>query len=119
MALPPEPLQELLAAADAVVIAEVLEVLEQGPTPPPPSDPRAGSPTFKGPIFLEARQRVRLRVLETLRGAAEGELVVDKPEAPYLLSAGVRGPFFLRQGAIIGRYGPDTHARAGIVAALG
>jgi len=109
MALPPEPLAELLADADAVVVAEVVEVIEEGAPPPSPPRPAGAKPTFKG----------RPPVEETLKGEAEAELVVDKPEGPYLLHAGVRGPFFLRRGGIVGRYGPDTYRRAEIVAALG
>lgn len=111
MALPPEPLSELLPASSAVIHAEVAEVLSAAPTiERAPSAPAATSvPSQIGP------QVVRLRVRRVLRGGALGdEIVVEKPPSAYALKAGNHGAFFLdttgERPRIIGRYGPDTHS---------
>ena len=118
MALPPEPLQELLFDATAVVEAEVVEVLESGPEPQPPPHAKHLKPGATSVGYLSAAQKVRLKVKRALKGESAAELVVDKPEAPYLLAPGHRGAFFLEGERILGRYGPDTHSVAAIERAL-
>lgn len=99
MALPPEPLEELLPQASYIVEAEVTEIVKQ---PGPVSGPRVGE------------QLVKLKVKRVLRGdaSANDDLLVRKPEAGYALRAGNQGPFLLCGAkdalAILGRYGPDT-----------
>lgn len=106
MAERPEPLDEVLAQARRIVVAEVVEA--KGAEAPRPSRPL---PIGAGPTRPE--QRVRLKVRETLLGVPVGELEAVKPESTYVLAAGHHGPFLL-DGAepprILGRYGPDTYA---------
>ena len=119
MALPPEPLQELLLDATQVVVAEVAEILSTGPTPAAPSGAAKLGPGATSVGYRSAAQRVRLKISRVLKGPKASELVVDKPEAAYLLAVGNHGPFFVRGQSIIGRYGPDTHRLDAIERALG
>jgi hypothetical protein len=115
VALPPEPLAELLARASSVVVAEVAEVVSTGPLPPRakkvlPTDVDVGMKT--------PSQKVKLKVSRTLKGISATEVVVEKPEAAYRLVVGESGAFFLESGKIIGRYGPNTHKLDKVEAAL-
>lgn len=118
MALPPEPLQELLPHATWIVEAEVVEVLSTGEQPPRVSAPAGWTDTGQ----KVASQRVRLKVTRVLRGAPVEELVVDKPVAAYALRPGNKGPFLLDAAqptpVILGRYGPDSYALARLEASL-
>jgi hypothetical protein len=118
MAIPPEPLQEILPHATWVVEAEVVEVLGSGPEVPRISAPAGWTDTGQ----KVADQRVRLKVTRVLRGQEVQELVVDKPVAAYSLRAGNKGPFLLDgtlpHPVILGRYGPDSYALAKLEAAL-
>lgn len=119
MALPPEPLDEVLSEATAVVEATVIEIVSVGPPIERPKRP----PRHVGGNILDSLQRVRLRITRVLRGELElGELTVTKPEAPYLLRAEVSGPFLLREEegevTILGRYGPDSYSLASLERAL-
>jgi hypothetical protein len=106
MAKPPEPIEEVLPQATWVVEAEVAEVLSTGPKPPPPPNAKPGA-TSVG--YKSAAQQVKLKVTNVLRGEATKELVVQKPEAGYLLEAGNKGPFLIdAEKNILGRYGPDS-----------
>jgi hypothetical protein len=122
MAIPPEPIQELLARASLVVEAEVTRVLSTGKTPPAlPAEPGTGD--SHRPV---ASQTVLLKVSRVLHGshpgAPDAALTVVKPEAKYALKAGNRGAFFLEKVGdeldIIGRYGPDTYKVASVEKAL-
>ena len=119
MAIPPEPLQELLPQAALIVDAEVLEVVSQGEQPPIPEHKKgATSVPSKSPA-----QVVKLKVKRALKGKApQGDLTVDKPEGDYVLSKGNKGAFLLKMAKgnpiIIGRYGPDTYRMDTIEAAL-
>jgi hypothetical protein len=111
VAIPPEPIQELLPRANLIVEAEVSAVLSTGPRPPQVKA-REGATSVPNKV---ASQVVKLKVKRALKGQASGELTVDKPEADYALAEGNKGAFFLEQvkGAanmtIIGRWGPDTY----------
>jgi len=109
MALPPEPLQELLPLATQIVDAEVVRVVSEGEAPEGPSAPEGATSV---PYKLQS-QVVVLKVNRAIRGTAKGEITVEKPQGAYLLSAGNKGGFLLQDGAphpvIIGRYGPDTY----------
>ncbi len=117
MALPPEPLQDVLPHTALVVDAEVTEVVSTGPSVQnPKARPGASSVGFKNPS-----QVVKLKVKRVLKGQAGAEVVVEKPEAGYALRAGNHGPFLLDgspQPRILGRYGPDSYAMAKLEAAL-
>ncbi|MFO0727749.1 MAG: hypothetical protein U1E65_28475 [Myxococcota bacterium] len=120
MAKPPEPLAELIPAANLIVVAVVVAVLWVGPKPPPPP---AAEELGRGATSVGYRspaQKVRLKIEKTLLGKAKSvEIEVEKPEAGYLLDVGHRGPFFIdKDGKIIGRYGPDTHREEAILKAL-
>lgn len=119
MAIPPEPLSELLQAADRVVVAEVIAVLHTGAKPARPGGAMRMGPGATDTGWMGAAQRVRLRVTRELKGGGPVEIVVEKPEAPYMLNPGNSGPFFLEGERIIGRYGPDTHRLEAIERALG
>ncbi len=124
MALPPEPIDELLPQAEFGVIAEVLEIKERGkqdyiPTPEKPD-------MVDIPRDLPY-QVLTLQVKERLFGALGtlGERFdVYKPAGDYVLRAGVEGPFFLvkdpehKQPVIIGRYGPDNYTMTVVRAAI-
>jgi hypothetical protein len=115
MALPPEPLDELLPQAVTIVLAEVLSV-SQAPTP-------ARIAAVQWPIGLGPRlpeATVRLKVERTLRGAPAGEIEVLKPESTYALVPGLKGPFLL-DGAlrILGRHGPDNYSLETLTQVLG
>jgi hypothetical protein len=123
MAIPPDPLEELLPAVDAAVLAEVTRVLEHDPQAPLPEGP-PGATSLPGDL---ARQVVELKVKEVLFGrlAARGDLLVaTKPAGEYTLIAGASGPFLLQAAGdagapplIAGRYGPDSYRTADVRAA--
>ena len=118
MAIPPEPISQLLPSAVWVVEAEVLELLAEGPAPAK----RVAPVGHTGVGQTSAAQGARLRVSRVLRGPSKvAELVVDKPEAAYLLKVGTRGVFLLSGGtppAVLGRYGPDTYPLTSVEQAL-
>jgi hypothetical protein len=123
-ALPPEPLEDLLPDAQTIVTGEVTDVLYEG-TPPPTE---ATDEPIAGPIPPDRCQVVRLVVDEVLLGeAASGdELVLVKPEAPYVLETGDTedGRPYLLNGAtpypvILGRYGPGNYSLDQVERALG
>jgi hypothetical protein len=125
MAIPPEPVAELVSLATLIVDATVARVLTDGEKPPRVSAP----PGYTGVEQKLASQVVVLKVHRTLKGelptaaAEHRELTVTKPIAAYALRAGNKGGFFLQQQnagiVIIGRYGPDTHRLQSIEKALG
>lgn len=116
MAQPPEPIEELLPLAARVVLAEVI-FAEDVATPDDDAGPAGRAPV--GAAEARPAQRVTLKVSRALRGEAAGELEVRKPAAPYVLVAGVEGPFLLDgDGVILGRYGPDTYRVAVLERAL-
>jgi hypothetical protein len=125
MAIPPEPIEELLPRAQLVVVAEVTSIIAQGEQAPiPPSDPKRKG----GPQVPLAEQVVALAVQDVLRGegvTAGAELRALKPAADYDLSEGTQGPFLLAASdtgdppfAILGRYGPDSYRRSVVEEAL-
>lgn len=119
MAIPPEPIDEIMPLVDAVVLAEVVDVIERGPQAPIPQ------PTLPDEVDLPcvlAYQIVTLRVSEVLAGslapAPDELLTVRKPAGDYTLRSGNKGPFLLQnpgphnphpEPVIIGRYGPDSY----------
>lgn len=115
MAIPPEPIEDVLPGAVLVVDAEVTEVLSTGPaTPKVHARPGATSTGAKSPS-----QKVKLKVARVLHGPKTKELVVEKPEAGYALRVGVRGPFLIDEAnVILGRYGPDSYSFEKIEKAL-
>jgi hypothetical protein len=101
MALPPEPLDDVLPSATTIVVAEVVSVVDEGAWPPGDK----GSPLDGAPP--RPAQRVQLKVTRTLRGAPVEN--AHKPAANYALRVGTKGAFLLDDRAeILGRYGPDT-----------
>ena len=122
MAIPPDPIDEVLPKVAAVVVGEITKILEQGKQAPLPVPERPGMTDVPGAL---ASQVVELRIDEVLFGepATRGEAIaVVKPEGDYVLSPGNRGPFLLaaeeRRWVILGRYGPDSYRREVIEAAL-
>ncbi len=113
MAIPPEPIEQVLPDANAAVIARVTRVVVQDPQQPfPKAEPGATSV----PGGTVARQVVELEVSEVLFGDLEpgAKLQAVKPAGHYTLTAGNDGPFLLKlsgEAEIIGRYGPDTWSR--------
>jgi len=123
MAIPPEPIREVIDAVEGVVIGEVTHVLERWKQPPMP---KANPEATDVPGTL-SKQKVRLKVSEVLHGDYEvGQLIeVIKPDGDYLLRVGNRGPFLLgeplerlKSPTILGRYGPDSYRRDVIENAL-
>jgi hypothetical protein len=119
MAIPPEPIEEVMPKAALVIEAEVAEVLSTGPLPPKiEAKPGATSVGHKVPA-----QTVKLKVTKVHKGPASlKEVVVEKPVAGYTLKAGNKGPFLLDDGkpnpTILGRYGPDSWNLQRVVGAL-
>ncbi|MHB8877343.1 MAG: hypothetical protein ACYC8T_26900 [Myxococcaceae bacterium] len=111
MAIPPEPIEQVIEDAGAAVLAEVAGVTTQD----------AQEPSAPGKV---ARQVVELKVQSVLFGAlakAGATVQAVKPAGAYALRAGNHGPFLLRAipgGTpaleILGRYGPDTYSAARI-----
>jgi hypothetical protein len=118
MALPPEPLEEVLPKAVWVVDAEVKEVVSSGP----PAAKVAAEPGATSTGQKTASQVVKLSIKRVLKGQKDTrELTVEKPEAGYALRAGNHGPFLLdgsKVPVILGRYGPDSYAFSKLEAAL-
>jgi hypothetical protein len=119
MAIPPEPIEEVLPKAVLVLDAEVKEVLSMGPAPKKVEARAGASDTGQ----KTASQVVKLAVKRVLKGKTDvKELVVEKPEGGYALRAGNHGPFLLDgtrpNPVILGRYGPDSYAFSKIEAAL-
>ena len=120
IALPPEPVEELLPKAKFVIEASVARVLYQGEKPE-----RDTEKNVAGPIPPERCQVVRLDVTRMIAGADPGtSITVVKPLAPYLLKAGqsTSATSFLVEGGdpfpiILGRYGP--YPSPAVEAALG
>ena len=117
MAIPPEPIEEVISTAHGAVLAEVAKVVTQDAQPPMPK--AAPGATDVGGVA--ARQVVELKVSTVLFGdvASVGATVqAIKPEGDYALRAGNKGPFLLKRDgkglAIVGRYGPDTYSEANI-----
>src|SRR5262245_51898006 len=106
MAIPPEPLAELVHQATAIVVARVSEIVRTGVRP---KQPERIHPSDRDIGIKTAPQTVRLTILRTLKGEPATERVVDKPVSAYSLRVGDEGPFFLAGETIIGRYGPNTH----------
>jgi hypothetical protein len=115
MAKPPEPISELIAAAQAVVVAKVSVAQVTGELPKRAEKQRAGE-TGRG-MNLPA-QKVTLVIERVLKGLAPSEVVLEKPAGEYTLEVGESGPFFIAHGKILGRYGPNTHNLSRIEAAL-
>ncbi len=113
MAIPPEPIEEVIGGVHGAVLAEVVKVLTQDPQQVTAKVPPG---TTDGP-GVAARQVVELKVSSVLFGdvaAAGASVQVVKPAGDYALRAGNKGPFLLtRDGkalSIVGRYGPDTYS---------
>ena len=125
MALPPDPIEDVLPLASAVVLAQVSSIVSQSPQEPiPASDPRRKG----GQQQPLADQLVTLRIETVLRGdsiSTGAELQAHKPSGDYSLAEGVSGPFLLAEKndneaayTILGRYGPDSYRQHVIEAAL-
>jgi len=112
MALPPEPIDEVMPAANDAVLAVVNRVVEQAPQKALERTLETSLPTSA------ARQVVELKVTKVLFGGLKPGALVQavKPEGAYALREGNQGPFVLgtTDGAveILGRYGPDTWPEA-------
>ncbi len=115
MAIPPEPIQDVIGDAVLVIDAEVTEVLSTGPkTPNVHAKPGATSTGAKSPS-----QKVKLTVKRVIHGPPTTEIVVKKPEAGYALRVGNHGPFLIdKKNVILGRYGPDSYSFERIAKAL-
>lgn len=123
VALPPEPLEDLLRVASLVVEAEVTAVLAVGEPVAEGDDPPGG---WTGPVPPEPWQLVNLRVHHVLRGPDTAALRVRKPVAPYTLTATppTRGIFLLALAdgpdpIVLGRYGPESWPAEDVAASLG
>ena len=116
MAIPPEPIEEMMPLATLVIEAEVVEVLSTA------DRIDQHSPWADVPAVPD--QLARMRVLRTLRGTPPApELVVRKPSAPYALRQGSVRLWLLderhRPPQILGRYGPDSWRPDEVLAAVG
>ncbi len=118
MAIPPEPIEEVLPNAQGAVMAEVMRVVKQDADKAGFVDPKVSDANTQA-----ARQVVELKVSKVLFGEwKEGASVqVVKPSGAYALKAGNKGPFLLTRVGdaveILGRYGPDTYGEPAIAQA--
>jgi hypothetical protein len=116
MAIPPEPIDEVLPSVDACVVGEVTAILntwKQEPLPVPKGELPADLPG------VLAQQTVRLRVEDVLFGdvgAKGSDVELTKPPGDYTLRPGNKGPFLVKKPSgdekhpvIVGRYGPDSY----------
>ncbi|MFN7131678.1 MAG: hypothetical protein ACK4N5_06320 [Myxococcales bacterium] len=120
MAIPPEPIEEVLPKANAVVEAEVVEVVSTGPAQPQVEVLKQGMTSV--PQKLPS-QVVKLKVTRVLKGPTDlQEVVAEKPVGDYMLRAGNKGPWLLDASqpkpVILGRYGPDSWSLHRITEAL-
>ena len=119
MAIPPDPIEEVLPQAVLIVDAEVKEVVSMGP-----ETPKVDAPPGKTSVPQRVRsQVVKLTVKRVLHGDQKvKEITVEKPVGDYALRAGNKGPFLIDGSKptpkILGRYGPDTYSTKAIEAAL-
>ena len=114
MAIPPEPIDEVLPKAEGAVIAEVTKVVNEDAARAGFVDPKMTSANTRA-----ARQVVELKISKVLFGAAwkvGASVEVVKPAAGYALRPGNKGPFLLAKSGgaveILGAYGPDTYPEA-------
>jgi hypothetical protein len=121
MAIPPDPIDDVLFDAKLVVVGEVVAVVAEGS---PPARIEA-EPGVKDVGNKAPWQRVQVRIDQALLGTAPIGSVVEvlKPEAGYLLSVGIKGDFLLGAAVdgvapLLGRYGPDSYRHDVVVAAL-
>lgn len=113
MALPSEPLEDLLGEAYLAVEAEVVSEIERGPHIPHDARPDG----WTGPADPLPWQVVRLRIREVLFGSGRPrELTVFKPAEPYELKPGAvpsavllgnPTPSSHNLPVVLGRYGPS------------
>lgn len=118
MALPPDPIEEVLSQASGAVLAEVVKVVKEDPVR---AADRLVDPQLSDAPTQAPRQVVELKVTGVLFGApgAVGTtLQAVKPAGAYALRAGNKGPFLLTKVGdaleILGRYGPDTYSERAI-----
>jgi hypothetical protein len=118
VAIPPDPIDEVLPGAQGAVMAEVTKVVKEDAAKPGFVDPKMTSANTLAP-----RQVVELKISKVLFGAwkAGASVEVVKPAAGYALRPGNKGPFLLKQSGaaveILGSYGPDTYPEAAITQA--
>ncbi len=113
MALPPDPIEEVLPQAALIVVGVVRSVEDLAPWPEDDRGAAVDAAPDRPP------QRVHVAVSRVLRGHADKEIVATKPAGSYALTPGVRGPFLIDdKDAVLGRYGPDTYALEEIERAL-
>lgn len=113
MAIPPDPIDEVLPDVEAVVLGRILRVISRAPQAPLAMGPRPGVTDAPGALSSQEVELVIERVVLGTPGAVGQRLVLHKPEGDYLLAEGNHGPFLLRARGegfeIVGRYGPDSY----------
>jgi hypothetical protein len=119
MAIPPEPIEQLIAQAALVIEAVVEAVISTGQIQPKSTAAPGTSDTGK----KTASQVVKLKITKVHKGPAGlKEVVAEKPLGAYALRAGNKGPFLLDDSkpnpVILGRYGPDSYRLDKILGAL-
>ena len=118
MAIPPDPIEEVLPNAALVIDAEVKDV-QNGPAVPKVSAP----PGWTDVPQKVGSQVVTLVIKRVLKGETTAkEITVEKPVGAYALKPGNKGPFLLDASrprpVILGRYGPDSYSFQKIETAL-
>ena len=115
MAIPPEPIDELLPLTDAAVIAKVTKILHQGKQDFIPNPKEEDAVDIPRDL---PDQLVTLSIKKVLFGdfvTVNESFNVIKPAGDYVLREGVEGPFLIYRGkedkepVIAGRYGLDTY----------
>src|SRR5581483_5687641 len=124
MAIPPEPIEEVIKDATSVVICEVAAVDPPPPMPALEDDVGDVDDVDDSSDEVLAEQDAVLVVQSVLFGklVAGARVQVKKPAGEYLLREGFAGPFILderhRPALILGRYGPDSYSLPNIRRAL-
>ena len=123
MALPPEPIDEILPLAEFCVLAEITAIKERGHQAEIPKQPTPDTVDIARQLPY---QIVTIKIKQDIFGklAPLGqEIDIYKPPGDYFLRAGIEGYFLLHkadqpQPTIIGRYGPDTYSPKALLAAI-
>ena len=123
MAIPPEPIEDILPQAHYVVIAQVKKIIHTDKQKPVHKE----DPKIVGmPRELPA-QRLLLHIIENISSSTlpiDTDIEVLKPSGDYVLRQDIQGPFMLatdeetNQLSIIGRYGPDSYSLKAIQSTL-
>ena len=127
MAIPPDPIEEVLSVATSVIAADVVSAARRAIDVPQKHDVDGvddGDDGDDDDDSVLAAQDCVLVVVAVFKGslAVGARVACVKPEGEYELPLGFHGPFLLvertKPATILGRYGPDSYKLAEVKRAL-